>query len=73
MTKGCPPSPPSAWKLWLACAVTLFGCLGFQLLLPPPVQETERPFVCPQPCCAYKLPATSASRSVSPIAASVNQ
>ena len=73
MSRDCLPSLPSASKPWLAAGAMLFYLLGFHLLLPEPAPGRWQPALCPQPCCLYRLPAVSASRSVFPIAASVNQ
>ena len=57
MPGGYPAGTLSALKPLLACALTLCGLIGYHLLLPPLVRETGLPVGCPQPCCAYKLPA----------------
>ena len=57
MTRGYPAVLPCAWKRSLAAGATLCGLIGSHLLLPAPVQETKPHELCPQPCCAYTLPA----------------
>ena len=73
MSRDCLASQPSAWKRSLAAGATLFCFLCFHDALLAHAPKTKLPAECPQPCCAYTLPAVSASRFVSPIAASVNQ
>ena len=73
MSRGCLPSLPSSLKPWLAAGAMLCGLLGYHLLLLPPAVKTGLPSECPQPCCALRLQAAAASRSVFPIASSVSK
>ena len=63
MPMGCLAGTPSFLKQSPACALTLCGLIGYHLLLPAPAQETKQPAECPQPCCAYTLPAGAPSQS----------